>query len=49
MTIKRIIAMPLVIIILFTLSGCWNYKGLDTISLVAGLAIDKIRKAICSA
>lgn len=42
MTIKRIIAMPLVIIILFTLSGCWNYKGLDTISLVAGLAIDKI-------
>lgn len=35
---KKII---LSLIILFTLSGCWNYKELNEYSIVSGVAIDK--------
>ncbi len=38
MNMKKIV---ISLIILFTLSGCWNYKELNDYSIVTGIAIDK--------
>lgn len=38
---RRIISFILIILFCTFLSGCWNYKGLDDIDIVTGLAVDK--------
>lgn len=38
---RRIISFILIILFCTLLSGCWNYKGLDDIDIVTGLAVDK--------
>lgn len=42
--IKRIISMGLVLIITFLTSGCWNYREIDRLAIVGGVAIDKQKK-----
>lgn len=38
---KRILAVFIVFISIFYVSGCWNYRELNEIAIVAGAAIDK--------
>lgn len=38
---KRIICIMFIFITCMLLTGCWNYKGLDDIDIVTGIAIDK--------
>lgn len=40
--LKKIICIILSLSLLFPLTGCWNYRGLNEITIVAGLAIDKV-------
>lgn len=40
-SIKRLFSILLIVIFCFLLSGCWNYHGLNEISIVAGVAIDR--------
>lgn len=42
--IKRLISIVLIIGICIPLSGCWNYRGLNTISVFSGIAIDRNEK-----
>ncbi len=37
---KRILACLMCLAIAFVLSGCWNYRSLDELNIVVGLAID---------
>jgi len=37
---KRILACLMCLAIAFVLSGCWNYRSLDELDIVVGLAID---------
>lgn len=39
--IKRLFSIILIICLCSLLSGCWNYQGLNKISIVSGVAIDK--------
>lgn len=39
--IKRLFSIILIICLCSLLSGCWNYEGLNKISIVSGVAIDK--------
>lgn len=39
--IKRLISVVLIIGICIPLSGCWNYRGLNKVSIVTGVAIDR--------
>lgn len=39
--IKKILSCTLCAVFLFMLSGCWSYIGLDEISMVSGVSIDK--------
>lgn len=38
---KNFISVLLALIVCFSLSGCWNYRGLNEITIVSGMAIDK--------
>ncbi|HHT16919.1 MAG TPA: Ger(x)C family spore germination protein [Papillibacter sp.] len=38
--IRRLVAVVLLFAALLTLGGCWNYRGLDQLSIVVGIAID---------
>ena len=38
---KRLINLVLVIMCLILLSGCWNYRGLNDIDIVTGIAVDR--------
>ena len=39
---KRLIGLvPLLLLLTAALTGCWNYRGLDQMTIVAGVAIDK--------
>lgn len=38
--IKKILLIILLCSVLFTTCGCWNYKGLDELSIVAGFSVD---------
>lgn len=38
--VKKCICLVLVLLLL-PLAGCWNYRGLDEITIVAGIAVDK--------
>lgn len=38
--IKRFLSCLLIAAIAFVLSGCWNYRGLDQMGIVVGIAID---------
>lgn len=38
--IKKILCVILVLTVAFTFTGCWNYRGLNEISIVAGIALD---------
>lgn len=40
-TIKRLIAILFIVGISVLLSGCWNYRGLNKVSIVTGVAIDR--------
>jgi len=37
---KRIMCLILVCFLSFSFTGCWSYRGLDTITIVSGMAID---------
>lgn len=39
--IKKIICIILVLLFIFPFAGCWNYRGLSDMTIVAGIAIDK--------
>ncbi len=39
--IKKLISIMLIIGICIPLSGCWNYRGLNTLSVFTGIAIDR--------
>jgi len=39
--IKRVVSILLILALCTLLSGCWNYRGLNTMSIVAGVAIDR--------
>lgn len=39
--IKKIVCFLSVPLLIFPLGGCWNYRGLNEMSIVAGIAIDK--------
>lgn len=39
--IKRIFSILLIVIFSMFISGCWNYHGLNEISIVAGVAVDR--------
>lgn len=38
---KKIILLVLISLLIFPLEGCWNYRGLDDMTIVVGIAIDK--------
>lgn len=38
---KKIISTALILINLFLLTGCWDYKEVESLSIVAGIAVDK--------
>lgn len=38
--IKRLLAILLSFLLALTLCGCWNYRGLDQVDIVVGIAID---------
>lgn len=40
-SIRKIIALLLIVPLLSSLSGCWNYRLLEDLGIVAGVAIDK--------
>ena len=39
--IKRWISSLLIVVLCLPLSGCWDYRGLNKISIVSGVAIDR--------
>ncbi|GHU79584.1 hypothetical protein FACS1894191_2700 [Clostridia bacterium] len=39
--IKKIVPVALSMLLCLPLTGCWDYKGLDELTVVAGLAVDK--------
>ena len=39
-TLKRLSITLVIFIMLFSLSGCWNYREIETLSIVSGMAID---------
>lgn len=39
--LKKIIAVLQIVLLLVPLSGCWNYREIETLSVVSGIAIDK--------
>lgn len=39
--IKKLISIMLIFIICIPIAGCWNYRGLNTISVFSGMAIDR--------
>lgn len=39
--IKTLLISFLIILNLFTVSGCWNYREVDRLAIVAGMAVDK--------
>lgn len=39
--IKKTACLLLIILQIFLLSGCWNYRGLNEMSVVIGIAVDK--------
>ncbi|MDL2274016.1 Ger(x)C family spore germination protein [Oscillospiraceae bacterium OttesenSCG-928-G22] len=41
---RRAFIAGLLLLPLFFMAGCWDYKGLDELSVVAGIAIDKSEK-----
>ena len=38
---KKIASSLLILLLLIPLSGCWDYRGLDELTIVTGVAIDK--------
>ena len=40
-SIRKIIALLLIVPLLSSLCGCWNYRLLEDLGIVAGVAIDK--------
>ncbi|WP_052429305.1 Ger(x)C family spore germination protein [Paenibacillus borealis] len=40
-TLRRILAVLVSVLLLGSISGCWNYAEVDDMSIVAGVAIDK--------
>lgn len=42
MRIKKAIALLLILCIFVPTAGCWNYRGLNELTIVAGVAIDKV-------
>ncbi|WNS41689.1 Ger(x)C family spore germination protein [Paenibacillus sp. MMS20-IR301] len=38
---RRLLLVPVVLLLLFCLPGCWNYSEVDDMSIVAGVAIDR--------
>ena len=45
--VKRIVLLWLVCSLTLTMCGCWNYRGLNELVIVSGIAIDKIGRASC--
>jgi len=43
--IKKTVCLLLISLLIFPLSGCWNYRGLNEMSIVTGVAIDKDPKS----
>ncbi|MFT9078177.1 Ger(x)C family spore germination protein [Ethanoligenens sp.] len=41
MKLKRIAVIVCIVTAAFTMTGCWNYRELETLNLVAGFSIDK--------
>lgn len=39
--IKRVISIAICILISLSLIGCWNYRGLNQMTIITGIAIDK--------
>ncbi len=39
--VKRFIIIMINLFLIISLSGCWNYRGLNEMTIVAGIAIDK--------
>jgi len=39
--IKRLVGILLILILCTLLSGCWNYRGLNKLSIVTGVAVDR--------
>ena len=39
--IKKVLCLMLLLILCFALSGCWNYRDLDTLDIVSGIAVDR--------
>lgn len=39
--IKRLFGVLIILLFCILLTGCWNYRGIDELALVAGMAIDK--------
>lgn len=40
-TLRRVLSVLVSVLLLFSISGCWNYTEVDDMSIVAGVAIDK--------
>lgn len=38
---KKIVSITLILINIFLLTGCWDYKEVESLSIVAGIAVDK--------
>jgi spore germination protein KC len=41
----KTILLLLLLVNIFVLSGCWNYKDIETVNIVAGVAIDKDKQS----
>ncbi|HWS30434.1 MAG TPA: Ger(x)C family spore germination protein [Clostridia bacterium] len=39
--VRRLVSLALVLTILLALSGCWDYRGLNNLVFVSGIAVDK--------
>ena len=42
MMMKKAVCVLLALLISFSMTGCWNYRGLNEMTLVAGVAVDKV-------
>ena len=38
---KKTVTMCFILLQLLLAAGCWNYKEVDTLAIVAGVAVDK--------
>jgi spore germination protein KC len=43
-TLSKVLSALLSVVMLISLSGCWNYSEIDDMNIVAGVAIDKNKK-----